>query len=247
MVLLINCTGDLLCVDLHKGLTERGHPARAIQDLYQSPARISWRLDTHGSSTSFRLETSGASIETEISAVFLRKSPFAQKEGWALDEATYVHAEKEAALLGWSWGLPCPVINRYPPELWFEPVESLEFWRGRIERYDLELVSAPSEQGVPSYPVAIIGSKVVWDQGAPGRLDRINDSLVGFAESLGLTYLEFRITDSVRKPQVAAVEPFPKYDGFCLSSRREIVMGLIDFLASSQSAGPVRDATDSWF
>jgi hypothetical protein len=247
LVLLINCTGDPLCVDLLKGLTERGHPARAIQDLYRNPARISWRLDTDRSSISCRLGTGAANSDAEISAVFVRKSPFVQKEGWALDEATYVHAEKEAALLGWIWGLPCPVINRYPPEVWFEPVESLEFWRGRIERFDLELGSTQSEQVEHSYPVAVIGSRVVWDQGAPGRLDRINASLVGFAESLGLSYLEFRIADSMGKPQVAAVEPFPKNDGFCLSSRREIINELIGCLTSSKSAGPVRNASDSWF
>ena len=220
---------------------------RAIQDLYRSPSRISWRLDSDTSSTRFRLKTGGASFEAEISAVFVRKSSFVHQEGWALDEATYVQAEKEAALLGWIWGLPCPVINRYPPELWFEPVESLEFWRGRIERFDLELVSTRSEQAAPSYAVVVIGSRVVWDQGAPSRLDSINDSLVRFAESLGLSYLEFRITDSMGKPQVAAVEPFPKNDGFCLSSRREIINELIGCLTSSKSAGPVRNASDSWF
>jgi hypothetical protein len=232
---------------LLKGLAELGRPVRGIGDLYRSPSRISWELDTDRSSTNFRLETGGASFEAEISAVFLRKSPFAHAEGWELDEATYVQAEKEAALLGWIWGLPCPVINRYPPELWFEPVESLEFWRGRIERFDLELGPPHSEHVEPGYAVAVIGSRVVWDQGAPGGLDRINDSLVGFAESLGLTYLELQITDSMGKPQVAAVEPFPNYGGFCLSSRREIVIELIDFLTSSRSAGPVRNATDSWF
>ena len=228
-------------------MTERGHPVRAIQDLYRSPSRISWRLDSDRSSTRFRLETGGASFEAEISAVFVRKSPFVHKEGWALDEATYVQAEKEAALLGWIWGLPCPVINRYPPELWFEPAESLEFWRGRIERFGLELGPPHSEEVEPGYAVAVIGSRVVWDQGAPGRLDCINDSLVEFAESLGLSYLEFQITDSMGKPQVAAVEPFPKYDGFCLSSRREIMIDLIGFLTSSKSAGPIRNASDSWF
>jgi hypothetical protein len=247
LVLLINCNGDPLCVDLLKGLTERGHPVRAIRDLYSYPGKISWRLDSGRSSTSFRLKTGAANSDVEISAAFVRKGPFAQKEGWAFDEATYVHAEKEAALLGWIWGLPCRVINRYPPEFWFRPVDSLEFWRGRIEQFDLELGSTQSEQVKRSYPVAVIGSRVVWDQGAPGRLDRINDSLVGFAESVGLSYLEFRITDSMGKLQVADVEPFPKYDGFCLPSRREIIIELIGFLTSSKSAGPVRNAADSWF
>lgn len=247
LVLLINCTGDPLCVDLRKGLTDLGHPVRAIQELFRDPARISWRLDTDRSSSSLRLETGGAGFEAAISAVFVRKSPFAHKEGWALDESIYVHAEKEAALLGWIWGLPCPVINRYPSELWFEAVGSLEFWRGHIERFDLELVSTRSEQAVPSYPVAVIGSRVVWDKGAPTRLERINDSLVGFAESLGLGYIEFRIADSIGKPQVEEVEPFPKCDEFCLSSRREIINELIGCLTSSKSAGPVRNASDSWF
>ena len=247
MVLLINYTGDPLSVDLLKGLTERGHPARAIPDLYRDPARISWRLDTDRSSTSCRLGAGTANSDVEISAVFVRKSPFVRKEGWALDEATYVHAEKEAAVLGWIWGLPCPVINRYPPEVWFEPVESLQFWHGRIERFDLELESTQAEQVERSYHVAVIGSRVVWDQAAPGRLNRINDSLVGFAESLGLSYIEFRIADSMSKPQVAAVELFPKNDGFCLSSRREIINELIDCLTRSKSSGPVRNVSDSWF
>ena len=247
MVLLINCSGDPLCVDLLKGLTERGHSARAIPELYSGPGGISWRFDTDRSSTSCRLETAGADSEVEISAVFVRKRPFVQGEGWTLDEATYVHAEKEAALLGWIWGLPCPVINRYTPEFWFGPVESLEFWRGRIDRFGLELEATYSQPVAPSYPVAVIGSRVVWDQGAPGRLDRINDSLIGLTESLGLGYLEFRIADSIGKPQVVSVEPFPKYDAFCVASRREIIDELIGFLTRSKSAGPSRDATDSWF
>jgi hypothetical protein len=247
LVLLINCSGDPLCVDLLKGLTARGHSVQAIEDPYHDPAKISWRFDTERSSTSCRLETAGPVSDVEISAVFVRKKPFVQSRGWTLDDATYVHAEKEAALLGWIWGLRCPVINRYTPELWFAPVESLEFWRGRIERFNLELVPVHPEQVVPSYPVAVIGSRVVWDQGAPGRLDRINDSLFGFAESLGLSYLQLRIADSRDKPQVLGVEPFPKYDAFCLSSRREIINELVDFLTGSKSAGPLRNATDSWF
>jgi hypothetical protein len=247
LILLVNCTGDPLCVDLQKGLTDRGHSVRAIQDLYRNPGKISWWLDTDRSSSRCRLETGAANFDAEISAVFVRKRPFVQGEGWTLDEATYVHAEKEAALLGWIWGLPCPVINRYTPELWFGPVESLEFWRGRIERFDLELGSTRSQQVAPSYPVAVIGSRVVWDQGAPGRLDHINDSLVGVAESLGLGYLEFRIAYSMGKPQVAGVEAFPKYDGFSVSSRRQIINELICFLTGSKSAGPLRNASDSWF
>jgi hypothetical protein len=247
LVLLINCTGEPLCVDLLKGLTERGHAAQAIPDLYRNPARISWRLDTDRSSTSCRLGAGAANSDAEISAVFVRKSPFLQRAGWELDEATYVYAEKEAALLGWIWGLPCPVINRYPPEVWFAPVESLEFWRGRIERFDLELESRQAEQVECSYPVAVVGSRVVWDQGAPGRFDRINDSLVGFAQSLGLSYIEFRIADAMGKPRVAAIKPFPKNDAFCSSSRREIINELIGCLTRSESAGLVRNASDSWF
>jgi hypothetical protein len=126
-------------------------------------------------------------------------------------------------------------------------VESLEFWRGRIERFGLELGPSESEQVEPCYLVAVIGSRVVWDQGAPGRLDRINDSLVEFAESLGLSYLEFRIAESTGKPRVAAVEPFPMYDAFGLSSRREIINELIGALTSLKSAAPLRSASDSWF
>jgi hypothetical protein len=247
LILLINCTGDPLCIDLLKGLMEHGHPAQAIPDLYRNPAKISWWLDTDRSATSYRLETDAVISDLGISGVFVRRSQFVQKEGWAFDEAAYVYAEKEAALFGWIWGLPCPVVNRYPPELWFAPVESLEFWRGRLERFDLQLGPISSGQVGPCYPVAVIGSRVVWDQGAPGRFERMNDSLVRFAESLGLSYLEFRIADSMGKPEVAGVEPFPKYDLFCTISRREIINELIGLLARSKSPNPLRNGSDSWF
>ena len=94
-----------------------------------------------------------------------------REDGQGLDEDVYVYAEKEAALLGWVWGLSCPVINRYPPELWFEPIESLDFWRERSERFGLELIAVGAEQTASCYSVAVIGSRVIWDQGAPQRLE----------------------------------------------------------------------------
>lgn len=247
MILLINCTGDPLGIDLLQGLKERGHPVQAVPDLYRNSTKISWRLDTDRSATSYRLETGAVISDLGISGVFVRRSRFVQEEGWAPDDAGYVYAEKQAALFGWISGLSCPVINRYPAELWFEPVESLEFWRGRVERFDLQLGPIRSGQDIPCYPVAVIGSRVVWDQGTPGRFERLNDSLVRFAESLGLSYLEFRIADSTGRPRVVGVEPFPKYDLFCTISRREITNELIGLLTGSKSPSPLRNESDSWF
>lgn len=170
-----------------------------------------------------------------------------QEDGQGPNEDVYVYAEKEAALLGWVWGLSCPVINRYPPELWFERIESLEFWRGRLERFGLELTAVGVEQTASCYSVAVIGSQVIWDQGAPQRLECTNDSLIKFAKSLGLSYLVCRITDSSDKPKISGVEPFPTYDGFCVPSRREIVTELIRLITASKSEVSSRTATDSWF
>ena len=76
-----------MCIDLLKGLMEHGHPAQAIPDLYRNPAKISWWLDTDRSATSYRLETDAVISDLGISGVFVRRSQFVQKEGWAFDEA----------------------------------------------------------------------------------------------------------------------------------------------------------------
>ena len=175
-------------------------------------------------------------------------------------------------MLGWIWNLGCPVINRYQPNSWFEPPESLDFWVGKLEAVGLEAANSadqtkaagesnprrgqqpilgsnpPGDGSMGSYLVALVGSRVIWDHDAPGQLRRINEALVKFAESLGLTYFECRIDNSTGKPRVAKVQLFPTYDDFSPSSREEIINELATLL-TTKSANEVEGRTgcDSWF
>jgi hypothetical protein len=150
-------------------------------------------------------------------------------------------------MLGWIWSLRCPVINRYQPEFWFERTESIDYWCARLDRFGLEPEWVAWGGKIQSYLVCVIGSRVLWDNGAPERLKSIDNALIQFTESLGLTYLEFCVSDSTGKPRVIKVEPFPTYDEFSLSKREEITSELVFQLAPSENAVLARTGSDSWF
>jgi hypothetical protein len=245
LLLLLSDQNDILCRDLLRALKECS--VRLVEDFFGESAKVVLRVDSGGTSSVFRLGDGSTISDRDILGVMVRKPLFRPKEGWSLADAGYLHAEKEAALLGWIWSLRCPVINRYGPEMWFGPSDSLDYWGGRLERAGLEPEPATEEGSTRSYLASVIGARVIWDQGAPERLTRLNSPLIEFSGELGLTYVEFRISASINGPCVSAVEPFPKYDVFSLSTRQEIVSELIARLTSSKGTGPARSESDSWF
>ena len=243
--LLLSNQSDILCHDLRRAL--QGSGACLIEDFFGGSAKVALRVGSGRSSSLSRLANGTTISDREILGVIVRKPSFEVRDGWSTGDAKYLYAEKEAALLGWIWSLCCPVINLYTPELWFGPCDSLAYWSGRLEQVGLE--PERSTQGVPSrsYLASVIGSRVIWDEGAPKRLACLNNALLEFTRELGLTYVEFRIDDSINGPRVSAVEPFPKYDGFCLLSRQKIVAELIAQLTSSKETVATRTESDSWF
>jgi hypothetical protein len=252
----------LFCSDLGVGLRENGYGALLCDQFLNAGPKLEWRFDSVQSSSRIWLGNQTKISESDIAGVVLRK-PLADLGSLAATEnATYSDAEQAVALLSWTWSLRCPVINRYRPELWFEPTNSLDFWFGRLERFGLEackpadLSKHPQsphpgdeagEEQVRSYLCAVIGSRIIWDQGTPERLGPVNDSLIQFTKSLGLTYLECRILDSNGRTRIASVEPFPKYHQFCLRSRQEIINELVKLLTGSEDQASTRTGFDSWF
>jgi hypothetical protein len=239
--------GDLLVRDSGRVLQSGGHATRSLEDCFDYSAKVIWRLDSEQQS-SIICPADGVAIgDREIRGVLVRKPPFERRDGWSAKDASYRHAEKEAAMLGWIWSLSCQVINRYTPELWFGRIDSIDYWHGRLECFGLEPVRPQQWDAKRSYLVSVIGSKVIWDQSAPERLRYIDDALVKFARSLGVTYMEYTIADSPDKPRVAAVEPFPTYHGSCPASRQEIINELLANLTGSENHGLARAPSDSWF
>jgi hypothetical protein len=245
LILVVSCRNGSLCVDLAEELYKRGFAVRRLPGLYDRNAQVSFRVDVSNASIISTLDTDTSISGGEISGVFVQRDLFIQEDRGG--SHSYVNAEKEAATLGWIWSLRCPVINRYRPEFWFEPVGSLDYWRGHLERFGLE-PERPREEGkAQSYLVCVIGSRVLWNHGVPERLRSIDNALVQFSGSVGLTYLEFCINDSVSSPRVAKVQPFPRYDGFCPANRQEIISELIFQLTTSENAALARTGSDSWF
>ena len=228
-------------------LQSGGQAARVVEDFFDYSAKVAWSLDSEQQSSLIR-PAGGVTIrDREVRGVLVRRPPFERQDGWSAKDASYRHAEKEAAMLGWIWSLSCRVINRYSPELWFGQIDSIDYWRGRLECFGLELELLRQWDANRSHLVSVIGSKVIWDQIVPERLRCIDDALVQFTRSLGLTYMEYTIADSLDKSRVAAVEPFPAYSGFCPASRQEIINELIAHLIGSENHVLARTPSDSWF
>ena len=243
--LLLSSQNDILCQDLRQALRERG--VCLVEDSFGGSSKAALRVGSGCSSSLSRLGNGNTISDEDILGVIVRKPSFELMAGWSVADAKYLYAEKEAALLGWIWSLRCPVINRYTPELWFGPCDSLAYWSGRLEQAGLEPERSP--QGAPSrsYLASVIGSRVIWDEGTPKPLACLNNALIEFNHELGLIYVEYRINDSINGPRVSAIEPFPKYDGFSQLSRQKIVNELIAQLASSKGTMPARSESDSWF
>jgi hypothetical protein len=272
LFLLLGHKRSLLCNELAAALKRRGYAARILDDLFGRRARVVWTFDSERAFSECFFSDNSQLCERNISGVLVTKSALGLNEASTHGNRTYVDAEKRAALLGWISNLGCPVINRYQPDCWFEPPESLDFCIGKLEAVGLEPANSvdqtkapgesnprrgeqpilesnpPGDASVRIYPIALVGSRVIWDHHASGQLRRIDEALVKFAESLGLSYFECWIDNSTGKPRVAKVQLFPIYDDFSPSSREEIINELATLL-TNKSAGKAegRTGSDSWF
>jgi hypothetical protein len=223
-------------------LRSRGLGARIVPDFLGESASTTWRIESERSSTRLVLEDGTVLSEKEISAVFVQRPRFAVKEGWKVDDAVYIHAEKEAALLGWIWSLPCPVINRYPAELWFEPTPSPLYWSRQLEmcglngadveapRQDQSSQSNDIDWSTRCYSAAIIGSQVVWDENV--ALSDLDARLVQFAKLIGLTCIGCEFLALPGLPKINA-KTFPTFDRFCSASQGEIIERIADLMVNS--------------
>ena len=75
--------------------------------------------------------------------------------GWRAEDLTYLQAESQAALLAWLWSLPCMVVNRYEPAIWYRPNAPLLAWHGLLTRaglptLDTEITNANLSADLPA-------------------------------------------------------------------------------------------------
>jgi len=258
----------LLCADLVSALRKMDCDATVVDRLFSGSTKFSWQLDSVGSSSVLRLAEQIAHIERsddeteishpEIAGVLVTRPLTVRREAVASDGSSYLDTESDAALLGWIWSLPCRVINLYHPEFWFAPPASIHFWRERLESFGLSTTDLtgpiPKRSGSrdatgcrQGHLAAVIGSRVVWDEGASEEAQNAAGALTRFTGSLGLDYVEFRLDNSTGRPRIAEIELFPKYVDFSLSRRQQIINELVALLTSAHRDLPLRTAADSWF
>lgn len=135
--LLIGSLFDGCCLAVRTRLRAHGCEVRMLAEPLTDRVRIAWRLDAVGSTSRLTHDEGWVLRGEDIAAVLVRTPPWIQSDGWQNADLAYVQTETQAALLGWLWSLSCPVINRYPPLLWYQPEPPLLFWQPVLARCGL--------------------------------------------------------------------------------------------------------------
>jgi hypothetical protein len=113
---------------VREGLEARGHPTRVVANPVAEPWRFSWWLDSRASRSSLVRGECAAACAEDVTGVFVLGAGLVDPSGWRPADLAYVHAETQAAVLAWLWSLACPVVNRYPPQVWYRPQAPLLSW-----------------------------------------------------------------------------------------------------------------------
>jgi hypothetical protein len=103
-----------------------------IHSPFTAPACSAWHFDGTRSDTTITIAAESIAPEGVLVRDFLPSLP-ENPEAWAQEDLLYNQAEAEAAMLGWLWGLPCPVIDRVPAWLWYGTHRPVISW-GRLLR-----------------------------------------------------------------------------------------------------------------
>jgi hypothetical protein len=118
-------------------LESRGRSTRLVANPLAADIRFAWRFDSSSSSTRLGFEDGSLLRGDELTGVLVRWDAWLDPVGWSLDDWTYAQTETQSALLGWLWSLECPVINRYPPDLWYRLKAPLVYWQPILARCGL--------------------------------------------------------------------------------------------------------------
>jgi hypothetical protein len=135
--LLLGSRDDPCCSSVRTVLEARNYPTRIISNPLTHPTRFSWRLSNERSASQLLSDDEPAVRDDRIASVLVRSTGWADPAGWQPDDLAYVQAEIQAALLAWLWSLPCPVVNRYPPAIWYQPRAPLLAWQRLIRQSGL--------------------------------------------------------------------------------------------------------------
>ena len=135
MFLLLGHSNDSCCLGVRAELASHDLDARIVAAPLAPPARLTWRLDAAGLTSSLFPPVP----DTAISGVLVRDTGWLDPAGWEEDDFDYMQAELRAVMLAWLAGLSCPVINRPDAALWYRAGAPLVAWRPLLRRVGLPL------------------------------------------------------------------------------------------------------------
>lgn len=141
--LLIGHDDDLCCREVAGVLRARAARVVVTPEPLAGEMVFSWALEARGTSSSLRLADGGSIGRDDLAGVLVRAQggPY-DVAGWEVDDLVYARMEMLAGLVAWLWALPCPVINRLSPDLWFRPRRSLVEWRPLLRRHGVPAAGA---------------------------------------------------------------------------------------------------------
>jgi hypothetical protein len=109
-------------------LEARNYSTRIIANPLVQPSRFAWWLNNDRSASRLILDDETLVADDQITGVLVRSWGWIDPIGWQPNDLAYMQAEVQAALLAWLWSLSCPVVNRYPPAIWYRPNVPLLSW-----------------------------------------------------------------------------------------------------------------------
>lgn len=120
-VVVIGRTSDLCCQLVRDGLAAQGRDSLFVPEDEVLPGlRFAWRVE--GESSEGTLQFGGRRLNfREIGGVLAQAWGLpVSAEAFGTKDGQYVTSEWNALLMAWLDRLPCPVINRLRPELWYK-------------------------------------------------------------------------------------------------------------------------------
>ncbi|MBR0799471.1 hypothetical protein JQ615_29260 [Bradyrhizobium jicamae] len=136
MFILLGASDDPCLLAVSRALAARSHETRTISHPFMDPACSAWRFDSQRSDAVLAIEGKSVAIDGVLAA--RRVAPLAGPHAeWSQEDLLYNRAEIEAALLGWLWGLPCPVIDRPPAWSWYGMRRPILVWSALLRQHGL--------------------------------------------------------------------------------------------------------------
>ena len=137
MYLLLGDVQDPCCLSVRDELEARNYPTLVISNPLADPARFAWSLNNELSASQLTGDQGTLIPDDQIAGVLVRSAGWLDPTGWQPKDLAYMQAETQAALLAWLSSLACPVVNRYPPAIWYRQQVPLLFWQPLLRRYGL--------------------------------------------------------------------------------------------------------------